>query len=786
MWVADRFRTALLQPCLIWIAARVLCNESIVRQVMATSKKSSQAEICQECGKQRAATISGSITAWIFKASKCACKSSSSKPSTSEVHSATGPVEQSLASPATVLRAEPGDGEKWVCFSGKPGVELALKRANEAAARFSAAAPLPSQPGSSQDAVFNDDLDVTDEKTKIDFKAPEISEKSRSKRLPQEGLPRQFGERYEIVDLIGEGGMACVYKVKDLVLDQYFSLKVIRRELAREKASQRRFEQEALAVRELNHANIVTTYASDISPEGIPYLIMDYVDGEDLGSILARQPLSTEVFFEAFNQVCSALAHAHSRGVIHRDMKPSNILLTNAGATAVWVKLVDFGIAKLIVPQLDERTQLLTRTGDFLGSPIYVSPEQAQGEEVDFRSDIYSLGCVMFHAIAGRPPFIEPSPVKVILQHINNQPPNLLKLCGESCSMALERVISKCLEKRPVDRYQNVFDLRTDLELIRAGKDPLLRSGIVSSQPASLELLTDWFDLGNEESKLNCVFEGRLSFDLRINNVLERIIELGCPGDSILRLESNNPDFTGNVVIRDGRQILGARIQDQSTQGYEALRKLVAMADGNFKYLSIHAEDYKLPDMSLYLNLNYILFLYPGLPESPSELLDQAALRDMVFALGPEESGSTPPVILSADMENVSVVKGVTVSQASFGIDGGAVCDEEDHWVPITPRAEKSSRHAHELFGVAPASGAQAAKNRGNTRKLIKQALVRHRIKVVLFTLFAIIVTWGFCDYWTNTMSKRSVQTTKSKYFKSAKQSKRSGNRTKKNQQRNR
>ncbi len=735
---------------------------------MAT-KKSTQAQICQKCGKQLGATVSGSITAWIFKASKCACQSLS-------------PENTSLGSPVPLQRSPSGfesfDGESRFALSGKERSE----RAHRGAPRL--------EHSSDNDLLVPEDQTKTDleRPLKSDYLVPDPSmQRFHSKKLAQQGLPRQFGERYQIVDFIGEGGMASVYKVKDLVLEQYFSLKVIRSELAREKSSQRRFEQEALAVRELNHPNIVTTYASDISPEGVPYLIMDYVDGEDLGSILEGQPLSTEMFFETFNQVCGALAHAHSRGVVHRDMKPSNILLTNAGTSSVWVKLVDFGIAKLIVPQFDERTQLLTRAGDFLGSPIYASPEQAQGEDVDVRSDVYSLGCVMFHAIAGRPPFTEPSPVKVILQHINNQPPNLLKLCGDRCSIALERVILKCLEKRPVDRYQNVFDLRTDLELVKEGKEPLLRSGVATALPASLELLTDWFDLGKEDSKLNCIFEGRLSFDLRLNNVLERIIELGCPGDSLLRLESTNPDFTGNLVIRDGRQIMGAKIQGQSTQGYEALRKLIAMADGNFKYLSIHADDYKLPDLSLYLNLNYVLFLYPGLPESPSELLDHAALHDMVFAVRPEEADPAPAVVLSADMEMSSEAKGVVASRSSSGINGEVnqeQIEEYDRWLPMTPKTqpEKSRHLGEELLGIAQASGTFEERKRERARKSIKHALIRHRIKAALLALFAIIATWSCLDYWTHSITKRSIQSHKSKFARSAKQSRRSGTRLKKSQ----
>jgi serine/threonine-protein kinase len=169
----------------------------------------------------------------------------------------------------------------------------------------------------------------------------------------------------------------------------------------------------------------VTVYAFDISPEGVPYLIMEFVEGQSLSVLQNTQSLEFNIFFDVFIQVCSALAHAHSRGVIHRDIKPSNILATPIGSHSFWVKLADFGIAKMIT---GSESRDLTQTGDFLGSPYYASPEQAQGDEVDARSDIYSLGCVMFEALTGQPPFVGPSAVKVILQHINDLPPSLTSL----------------------------------------------------------------------------------------------------------------------------------------------------------------------------------------------------------------------------------------------------------------------------------------------------------------------------------------------------------------------
>lgn len=580
----------------------------------ADGKEEKEQEVCPQCGKRRGVTLSGSITAWIFKEGNCSCNRA---------------LEDSLTERPPSSQSFASMGSDNLSTDGGVGSRTRLQALSQARKK----------------ALTGTDLGNVE--------------------LPR--APKKFGERYEIIELVGEGGMASVYKVKDVVLNQFFSIKVIRSELARDEDSRKRFEKEARAARELNHSNIVTIYAFDISKDGVPYLIMDYVEGIDLGKMLSSSPLKLDDFYEIFTQVCGALAHAHSRGVVHRDLKPSNILISQLNQKYAWAKIVDFGIAKIVG---GEDSNDLTKTGDFLGSPIYTSPEQAQGEAVDARSDIYSIGCVMFEALAGRPPFTAPSAVKLIMQHINNLPPNLITFTGARVPIALERVILRCLEKRPEDRYQNAFDLRRDLELVKEGEEPLLRASI--APPSPVDTLTDWFEIPKDEKGMNTVFDGRLSFDVRLNNVLERIIELAFPGDSILRLESQNPEFAGVIVIRGGYQILGAKILKQPIAGYDALRKMLSLADGQFKYMTINRDDYRLPDNSLQLNLNYILYLYPALPESPSALLDQAALQDLVFAVSPEELEKSGG--------------GWHFENSSDDNDGGAAVGEEDHeehWIPV-------------------------------------------------------------------------------------------------------
>jgi len=465
------------------------------------------------------------------------------------------------------------------------------------------------------------------------------SGKKTSERPLRSGFPKgnsgTFAGRYEIVDKIGIGGMAAIYKVRDLVVGEELAIKIIRPEVATNDISLKRFRQEARAARDLNHPHIVGVHTYDISPDGIPFIIMEYIDGIDLGKVLKRQgTLNANMFFKTFIQVSGALVHAHSRGVVHRDVKPNNILLTTTGDGEFWVKLVDFGIAKLLYPtDEDDQTHVLTKQGQTVGSPSYMSPEQVQGKAVDARSDIYSLGIVMFEAIAGRLPFKADNALQLAMHHVYSQPINLKKL-AKSCPQHLDKVVEHCLEKKPEDRYQNMFDLRSDLQLVAKGKEPLLRTG---KSAASARDSDDWFEqLVKKDSQKEFVIvsEGQLSFDVRLNNVLEQINELGYPGDSILKLQSRNPAYLGIMIIRDGRQVIGARIQSDKTQvGYQALRKLITMADGEYQYFTIQRDDYSLPDSSFRLNLRYILSLYPNLPESPTELEDQNAIRDLVTAV---------------------------------------------------------------------------------------------------------------------------------------------------------
>jgi serine/threonine protein kinase/Tfp pilus assembly protein PilF len=281
-----------------------------------------------------------------------------------------------------------------------------------------------------------------------------------------------FGDGYEVLELIGEGGMASVYKVRSKADASLFAIKMLKPDLAREPAAVLRFKQEVKAASKLAHPNLVATYELGETPDGIPFFVMDYVEGSNLSSVLQEGGrLDVERALDISIAMCEAMEHAHGKGLVHRDLKPSNVLVTVQG----FVKVVDFGIAKVLSTASTGNTVSLTQSGEVFGSPLYMSPEQCIGENSDERSDIYSLGCVMYELLSGKPPFEGANPIKIIFGHLNEKPTKFAKASigdGAKQQANLESIVFCCLEKRPKDRYQTVRDLLKDLVNVREGKAP--------------------------------------------------------------------------------------------------------------------------------------------------------------------------------------------------------------------------------------------------------------------------------------------------------------------------
>ncbi|WP_170291551.1 Stk1 family PASTA domain-containing Ser/Thr kinase [Heliobacterium mobile] len=272
-------------------------------------------------------------------------------------------------------------------------------------------------------------------------------------------MGRLFGNRYEIVELLGSGGMAQVYKAWDKLLERAVTIKLLRETLTSDEEFVRRFRREAQAVAGLSHPNIVNVY--DVGREGdIDYIVMEFIDGPTLKEVIrSRAPLPPEEAVELGKQISDALEHAHERGIIHRDIKPHNILLNRNGR----VKVTDFGIARSVA----QNTMTMDRT--IVGSVHYLSPEQARGLPVDEKSDIYSLGVVMYELLSGRVPFQGETPIAVALQQIQQTPPPLTTV-NQRIPQSLENVIFRAMEKEPSRRYANAQAFRKDLENVFSGK----------------------------------------------------------------------------------------------------------------------------------------------------------------------------------------------------------------------------------------------------------------------------------------------------------------------------
>src|ERR1700677_3976939 len=261
--------------------------------------------------------------------------------------------------------------------------------------------------------------------------------------------PRVFSERYELIHLIARGGMAEVYRARDRLLDRPVALKVLFPELSVDRSFVERFRREAQAAANLSHPNIVPVFDWG-EDTGTYFIVMEFIDGRPLSSILKTAgPLSAERTADVGAHVAAALGYAHKHGVIHRDVKPGNVLITDEGQ----VKVTDFGIARAINTE-----ESLTQTGAVMGTATYFSPEQAEGIGVDARSDIYSLGVVLFEMATGRPPFLGESPVAVASKHVRDNPPAPREL-APAVPSGLLSVVGKAMAKSADDRYSNADEL---------------------------------------------------------------------------------------------------------------------------------------------------------------------------------------------------------------------------------------------------------------------------------------------------------------------------------------
>lgn len=286
--------------------------------------------------------------------------------------------------------------------------------------------------------------------------------------------PRLLAGRYRVDELIGRGGMASVYRGYDTTLDRVVALKILRRELAEDSAFRTRFRQEAQSASRMAHPAVVRVYDAGedtvVGPDGAarpePFIVMELVHGRTLQAILASGPLAPDQAVRYVDGILEALQYSHRAGVVHRDIKPGNVMVTDSGR----VKVMDFGIARAA----SDSSSTVAETSAILGTAAYFSPEQAKGEPVDARADLYSTGVVLYELLTGRPPFRGESPVAVAYQHVSEAPVPPGELAPD-VPPALDAVVLRALAKDPYQRFQDASSFRDALREALTGRAPTAR-----------------------------------------------------------------------------------------------------------------------------------------------------------------------------------------------------------------------------------------------------------------------------------------------------------------------
>jgi len=286
---------------------------------------------------------------------------------------------------------------------------------------------------------------------------------------------RLLGGRYQVGELLGYGGMAEVHKGRDLRLGRDVAIKMLRTDLARDATFQERFRREAQNSAALNHPAIVAVYdtGEEVSSTGekLPFIVMEFVAGRTLKEVLAaEQRIQPRRALEMIADICAALEFSHRHGIIHRDIKPGNVMITPNGQ----VKVMDFGIARALA----SGATTMTQTSAVIGTAQYLSPEQARGESVDARSDVYAAGCVLFELLVGHPPFVGDSPVSVAYQHVREEPKAPSDI-NRDVPPDVDAIVLKALAKNPLNRYQSAQEMRADALRAVAGR-PVMATPVMT------------------------------------------------------------------------------------------------------------------------------------------------------------------------------------------------------------------------------------------------------------------------------------------------------------------
>lgn len=426
------------------------------------------------------------------------------------------------------------------------------------------------------------------------------------------------------VKYLGEGGMSAVYAAFDKVIRREVALKILHRDLLlRGKGSLLRFQREAQALGNLDHPNIVKIHHFDADENAQPFIVMDIVQGEPLARRIVKnlESIKFDDIVDIFVQVCDALAHAHERGVVHRDLKPSNIMVV--GNT---VKVLDFGIAKLVSEDSDQELQL-TRTGEVFGSPLYMSPEQCRGMKLDVRSDIYSIGCVMFEAFTGSPPFTGNSHIDTMLKHVNDLPPSVASsMTDPRFADKVDAILLRCLAKKPADRYQSMSEIKDALLTL----DQEVRGGLLAKVRRQFELAR--LKLGAQE---------RLTKKMIVGYSAAAIVFAGLGATAFVQ-HQNSSAVTFITSFKDANFAHWKEL-DQSGQ-LEFDSGNFAKAESLFRSDLAMAQQMKKPELAI-ISLNQLVDLYvakafldPTLKQNQSYCDALDSLRKQVASIQLEQN----------------------------------------------------------------------------------------------------------------------------------------------------
>ncbi len=304
---------------------------------------------------------------------------------------------------------------------------------------------------------------------KDNFKCGNCGEALHPEQIGSAMIGKIVEGQYEIIEEIGSGAWGVVYKARQLELDRIVAIKVLRRHLVSDKVKLGRFKQEAKAASRLVHGNIIQVFDYGVMDQRLPFFVMEYLEAESLDKFFhARGVTDFTVVKDLLVQTLSALGYAHGQGVIHRDIKPGNILVRKNSDGSYTVKLLDFGIARL-TERNDAHDSNLTATGELLGTPLYMSPEQCVGDSIDPRSDLYSLGCVIYEMLSGQNPFLASNSFECMMKQMKENPPELHFTDGRPAEAAIQQFLSKALAKQKESRYQSAAEMSADLQNLSDG-----------------------------------------------------------------------------------------------------------------------------------------------------------------------------------------------------------------------------------------------------------------------------------------------------------------------------